>query len=70
MLLKHVYRHPITSSRPSFRDIVIALTEIQERRASKDQDIEHSSHLIGSSTEAWKDVYKDLQDSYVEAKLA
>ena len=60
-------RHPNKSLRPSFRDIVLALTGKMEdilEIPENDEDITPQFKNLGADLEAGEHVYMDLQTSY------
>ena len=64
------YRHPIAGSRPKFRELVIALTDhpLDFSMINKEHPDSYDHQLLGDlgkALEAGKNMYLDLQDSYL-----
>ena len=61
-------RHPATSTRPKFRDLVLALTGGEADVLSIPQealDTHQFAGVLGSPLEAGINMYKDLQKKYI-----
>ena len=63
-----IHRHPITGSRPNFRELVLALTGDKSEVLlipQGDGDTHSLARVLGSQLEAGKNMYKDLQNKYI-----
>ena len=63
-----LYRYPLAGNRPGFRELVIVLTGNPPDVLSVPQEVHHSHQLarvLGSSLEAGKNMYLDLQNKHL-----
>ena len=69
MVITHplLHRHPDAKGRPSFRELVLALTGDKGQVLlvpQMDGEIHPLARALGAPIEAGKDMYKDLQNKY------
>ena len=62
------YRHPETSQRPSFRDIVLTLVGSEEMVLNipeEDSSTDPLAGVLGAPLEAGENMYSELQRMYI-----
>lgn len=58
-------RHPSKNDRPTFRDVVLALTDRKDDVLSIPDDKNRCTNVLGNSLEEGEGLYKDLQERYL-----
>ena len=69
MVFNLLHRNPVAARRPSFRDILLGLLDKPDAVLSippEALDTHHLAGVLGSPLEAGENMYKDLQNRYLD----